>query len=120
MPAKWIEYKGRQVLYADYRKLSSKEFVALLEEADRLILASPNKVLYLGNIEDAAVSREVMDWLRRHGPDTAKKKVEKIAILGVTGVKKVLMDAVTGIFAKVAVPARPFKTEEEALEWLVK
>ncbi len=120
MPAKWIDYKGRRVLYADYRKLSSKEFVALLEEADRMILESPGRVLYLGNIEDAAVSREVMDWLRRHGPDTAKKKVDRIAILGVTGVKKVLMDAVTTIFARVAVPARPFRTEQEALDWLVK
>lgn len=120
MPAKWIDYKGKRVLYADYRKLSSKEFVALLAEADVMILASPTRVLYMGNIEDAAVSREVMGWLKQHGPETARKNVDKIAVVGVTGMKKILMDAVQGIFKKVAVPTRPFQTEEEALEWLVK
>lgn len=119
MPAKWIEHKGKKVLYVDVRKASSQEFVAALREGDALARASPSKILYLGNIEDAAVSREVMKEIREIADRMGRKMLIKLAVVGVAGVKKILMDAVVGMFDKSGVPVRAFRTEAEALDWLV-
>jgi hypothetical protein len=119
MPAKWIEHKGKKVLYVDVRKASSQEFVAALREGDALARASPSKILYLGNIEDAATSREVMKEIRQIADRMGRKMLIKLAVVGVTGVKKILMDAVVGMFDKSGVPVRAFKTEQDALDWLV-
>jgi len=56
MPAKWMEHEDKRILYVDFRKLDSKAVLLLMKESDDMVLASPSKVLYLGNIEDAAVS----------------------------------------------------------------
>ena len=119
MPVKWIDYKGKQVLYVDCRKATSKEFIALLREADANCRASPNKVLYLGNIADAGVSREVMQEIKDISDKMARKKLKKLAVVGVKGVKGILMDATAAIVGKSGVPVRSFETDGEALEWLV-
>ena len=119
MPAKWIEHKGKRILYVDVRKTTSQEFVAALREADVLARASPSKILYLGNIEDAAVSREVMKVIKEIVDRMGRKMLIKLAVVGVAGVKKILMDAVVSMFDRSGVPVRSFKTEPEALDWLV-
>ena len=116
---KWIDYKGKKILYVDVRKATGDEFVAVLEKSKTMLWAQPSKVLYLGNIEDSTVSREVMDWIKKNGPETGGKRISKLAVVGATGVKKVFMDVVQLVFSKVAVPARGFKTEQEARDWLV-
>jgi hypothetical protein len=116
---KWMEYKGRKILYVDVRKATGDEFVAVLDRSKTMLWAQPSKVLYLGNIEDSTVSKEVMDWIKTNGPDTGRARMEKLAVVGASGVKKVFMDVVQLVLSKVAVPARGFKTEQEALDWLV-
>ena len=93
MPAKWMDYRGKTILYVDFRHLSSQEILPLMKESDDMVRASPTKVLYLGNIENAAVSREVMGQLRRYSDKTVRKKFERLAVVGVTGVKKVFLGA---------------------------
>ena len=119
MPVTWMDHNGKRVLYIDVRQASGKQFVAEMDVSMEMLWAQSDKVPYLANIEDATVSTEVMQWIRKHGPNNAKR-MSKLAVVGVTGVKKVFMDAVEVIFSKVAVPARSFKTEQDALEWLVK
>jgi hypothetical protein len=119
MPAKWIDHKGKRVLYVDFRKLSAQEVLLLMKESDDMVLASPTKVLYLGNIENAAVSREVMGQLRQYADKSVRKKFEKLAILGVSGVMKVFFNAFVAMMDKSSVQVRSFGTEGEALEWLV-
>ncbi len=116
---KWIDYKGKKILYVDVRQATGEQFVAVLDKSKAMLLAQPSKVPYLGNIEDATVSREVMDWIKENGPDTGRQKMSKLAVVGATGVKKVFMEVVQMVLTKVAVPARPFKTEQEAKDWLV-
>jgi hypothetical protein len=119
MPAKWVEHKGKKILYVDFRKLNSSEILKLMKESDDMVLASPTKVLYLGNIEDAAVTREVMGQLRQYADKSVRKRFEKLAVVGVTGVKKVFFDAFVAMMDKSSVQVRSFKTEEDALKWLV-
>ena len=119
MPAKWLDRKGKKILYVDFRNLSSQEILPLMKESDDMVLSSPGRVLYLGNIENAAVSREVMGQLRQYAEKSMRKKFEKLAVVGVTGVKKVFFDALVTMMDKSSVQIKSFKTEEEALQWLV-
>lgn len=115
---KWIDYKGKKILYVDVRRATGDEFVAAVEKSKTMLWAQPSKVLYLANIEDSTVSKEVMDWIKKNGPETGGKRISKLAVVGATGVKKVFMDVVQLVFSKVAVPARGFKSEQEARDWL--
>jgi len=119
MPAKWIEHREKRILYVDVRKASLQEFIAALREGDALTRASSGQVLYLGNIEDAAASREVMKVIKEIAHDMGRKRLGKMAVVGVTGVKKILMEAVVGMFDQTGIPVKAFKTEQEALDWLV-
>jgi hypothetical protein len=116
---RWMDYKGKKILYVDVRQATGDEFVAVLEKSKTMLWAQPSKVLYLGNIEDSTVSKEVMDWIKTNGPDTGRSRMQKLAVVGATGVKKVFMDVVQLVLSKVAVPARGFKTEQEGRDWLV-
>jgi len=119
MPAKWMNSKGKRILYVDFRKLSSQEILLQMKESDDMVVASPTKVLYLGNIEGAAVTREVMGQLRQYADKSVRKKFEKLAVVGVSGVKKVFFDAFVTMLDKSGVQVKSFRTEEEALKWLV-
>lgn len=119
MPVKWIEHKGKKILYCDMRNLSPEGITAIMKETDVLILESPGKILYLGNVEGAAVNREVMQEARRLTSTSRRNKFEKMAAVGVKGVKNVLMTALVTMFDKSGVQIRSFETEEEALKWLV-
>jgi hypothetical protein len=119
MPAKWMDHKGKRILYVDFRKLSAQEILPLMKESDDMVLASPTKVLYLGNIEDAVVSREVMGQLKQYADKSVRKRFEKLAVVGVTGVKKVFFDAFVAMMDKSSVQVKSFKTEDDALKWLV-
>jgi SpoIIAA-like len=119
MPAKWINHKGKRILYVDFRNLGAHEILLLMKESDDMVLSSPGKVLYLGNIENAAVSREVMGKLRQYADKSVRRKFEKLAVVGVSGVKKVFFDAFVAMLDKSSVQVKSFGTEEEALKWLV-
>jgi hypothetical protein len=119
MPAKWMDSKGKRILYVDFRRLSSQEILLQMKESDDMVVASPTKVLYLGNIEGAAVTREVMGQLRQYADKSVRKKFEKLAVVGVSGVKKVFFDAFVTMLDKSGVQVKSFRTEEEALKWLV-
>lgn len=47
----------------------------------------------------------------------SKSLLKKTAVLGITGLKKILLNAVNRISS---VEARAFNSEEEAKEWLIK
>ncbi len=119
MPAAWMDHKGKRILYVDFRNLSSQEILQLMKVSDDMVLASPSKVLYLGNIENAAVSREVMSRLRQYADKSVRKKFERLAVVGVAGVKRVFFDAFVAMLDKSGVQVKSFRTEDEAKEWLV-
>jgi hypothetical protein len=117
MPVKWMDHKGKRILYADYRGLKPEQIDSLARETDANLAASPVKVLFLTNIEGAIVTIETMRNVKKSAGSVLRDKVEKIAVVGVTGVKKVFFDAFVTALGKTN--ARSFRTEKEALEWLV-
>ncbi len=113
---RWMEHQGKSVLYVDYRGMKPKEILPLMKETNDAVAASRGRVLILGNVEGAVVSGEVMDYLKRSARMVLRQRVEKIAVVGATGLMAVFFDSFVASLGKDS--ARKFETEEEALKWL--
>ncbi|MBN1181329.1 MAG: hypothetical protein JXB49_03510 [Bacteroidales bacterium] len=116
MPVSWIDYKGRKILYADYRGLKTEDAMLqnLRTEAD-FYAKSNFKILSLNDYRDSVVSNNFMNKVTELGKAT-KDKTDKAAVLGITGLKKILINgyaSFTGQHVKV------FENEITAKEYLV-
>lgn len=90
--------------------------MATLEEGMELFHQATGKVRALINMTDAAGNSEWMEASKRNSK-MVEHKVLKSAIIGVTGIKKVLLMGYNSV-AKGRV--KPFSTKEDALEYLAK
>ena len=113
---KWMEHNGKRIMWVDYRGMKPKEIMPLMKETNDTVAASRGKVLILGHVKGAAVTREVMDYLKRSASMVLRHRAEKIAVVGATGLMAVFFDSF--VVALERDNARKFATEEEALKWL--
>jgi len=111
-----VEHKGRKILYIDYRELGSREVLQPISGTIDVVIASPGPVRILGNIGDAWVSPAVMKEMKKLGGTILRQKLEKTAVVGVTGVMNVFFNAYVAVAGKDTV--RKFPGEKEALDWL--
>lgn len=117
MGVKWIEVKGKQILYADYRGVTDKdESLRILHEAIEIERKSSGNLLMLQNYEDTFANEEFLAEIKRLGSEVSDK-LAKNAVVGLTGVKKIFMTAYAKISGEKAL--RAFSTEDEAKAWLV-
>ena len=116
MGAQWISHKGKKILYVEYGKLSLPEMVALVKKAAAMIVASgSSQNLILTNMTDAFANNEFLAVAKEQSK-LSLPLTKKNAIVGVTGVKKVLLSGINAFTSK---PRVPFDTVEQAKDWLV-
>lgn len=121
MKSHWITYRGKQILYCDYSGYTLRDFDALKAEMDAavavLVEQPEGSCLALTDVRRSVASPAVVALIKDAAIVTAKH-VRKQAVLGITGMKKVLFDAVIRVSKQ---PARAFGDleEEEAKQWLV-
>lgn len=117
MAVKLTYHKGRQIFEMDYSTCEdTEEMIAMLNEAKSMIIHLPGKVLRLVDVRNANGTREFMDEAKKAGKAVFNSKTEKAAILGISGIKKVLLMGYNNISTNKLVP---FDTKEEALDYLV-
>jgi hypothetical protein len=116
MSAEWIEYKGKRILYINYVGLKPVEMGELVKQATQMIVdAKSTKVLSLSNVTDCYFNTELLELIKKQG-SISLPLTEKAAVVGVTGIKNVLLSAVNAIWPK---SRKPFDTLEQAKDWLV-
>jgi hypothetical protein len=113
---KWMEHRGKRILYVDYRGLKPEEILPLMKETNDAVAASRGKVLILGNVKGAVVTREVMDYLKKSARMVLRYRAEKVAVVGATALLAVFFNSFVVTLERDI--ARKFGTEEEALKWL--
>lgn len=118
MSVKWIEYKGKKIIHGDYRGLRDKELREALEVEAKLTREAPGRVLILDDFTKSVMDSESMNYLQKIGKEEIEPKTEKCAILGVEGMKKVLLQ-VYNWFTGAGARQRVFESEQAAKEWLV-
>jgi hypothetical protein len=117
MPVSWVEHRGHQILYVDYRRLGSSECIDTLHAHAAAVHASPEPVLTLVDGRGAHFTNEFM-WAAKAAGSTNNLWTRKRAAVGADGFNRVLL----ALFNEAAspVPMEAFGTIEEALEYLTR
>jgi hypothetical protein len=115
----WTVHKGKRIMLNSYRDLSGKELFQRIEFLERTICTSSEpgsrSILILADLRGA---KEDMEALVRFKSMTKaiQPHQRRTALLGIGGVKKVLLETVNKFSG---LDARAFEDRREALEWLV-
>lgn len=118
MKSKWITYKGKQLLYGDYSGFG-RDVQALQQEndaVDAIVCQMPEgSVLSITDVRDSVGTMEAVEVLKKSSART-KPYIRKIAVVGVTGVRRILADGVARFSGQ---NMQYFDDIEAAKEWLV-
>lgn len=117
MAVKWIEHKGKRILYVDFKGLDEEEMIAQLDVLAKEIAKSSGELLILNNFEGSRATTKFMTRAKQTGKERVGPKVAKSAAVGITGVKEVLLVGYNKFTGRNLVS---FKTEAQALDWLAK
>ena len=113
---KWITYKGKEILIHDYTNLLPKQIGPLVEAVAHITFETGKKnLLVIVDISNSYGNKEDVNAFKTAGK-VYRLIVKKTAVLGITGLKKILINVVSK-FSKI--DAKQFNSIEEAKEWLV-
>ena len=116
MPVSWVEHKGKRILFIDHEQTPDKQaMVNNALTAREMVMGAQPGILAMQDMTGTYISKEFMDTTRGSGKEVTAR-IDKMALIGVTGVKKVLLSsfvALTG-FRKFKL----FENRDDALEWL--
>ena len=117
----WVEHKGKKILIIDYSGLKAPKddeiYMATLKKAYEYVSDSSEKIRFITNVTDADANKERIAKLKAFAKFCKDNdKIKKECVVGITGIKKVLLKAIN-TFARTNVVI--IKTVEEGKEWLV-
>ncbi len=118
MSISYINHKEKKILYIDYTQCkSSEELILVLHKVRDEYKNSNEMFLSVSDFTGTFGSKEYMDEAKKIGKEVFDDKTLKSALLGITGIKKILLNAYNLIVKNKLVP---FDNKEDALEYLVK
>lgn len=116
MPVSYITHNNRKILHVDLKDIKSKPTVMEnLEEMVRFYQETTEPIYLLLDVSGTYTDPEVMDKLKYYGKHVFKGKSKKRAVIGVGGVKKILL---RGFSLVTGTEVAPFDDIEKAKEYL--
>ncbi len=116
MNISYISFKEKKIMYVDYKSCkNSQEMLNVLEDVAAEFRKTNEQFLTLNDFTGNFGTEEFLKRAKELGPEVFDAKTLKSAILGITGVKKILLQAYNKFVKNKQVP---FDTKEEALEYL--
>jgi hypothetical protein len=113
---KWLTHNGKDILYEDYTNLTGEQIARLVPAITKITEEKDYKdILLLLDFTNSFANKEATNAFGESGK-VSKDRLKKTAVLGITGVKKVLLNFVNRVSK---VDAKPFSSEEDAKEWLI-
>ena len=111
----FVSYKGKMILHLDFSGCKLAELSEAIGKAKQVISSKPaNSILVLTDVTDAEMSRGTSDLMKDFGVHN-KPYVAASAVVGVTGLRKIVYDAVVRISGR---QIATFGTVEQAKDWL--
>lgn len=117
MPVKYIQHKGKTILYVDYSNQNGEQGIATLNEQAKEMGRWTEKGLILDNFQNSKASPDFMAHAKKLGKEVFAPRAYKTAAVGLTGLQMILVQAYNAFSKDKLVP---FNSEEEAKDWLVK
>lgn len=117
MPASWIEHRGRQILFFDYRdQKTDEELIATLEAGSAMMQPLRRAALLYNDFEGSVIGSAFMKRVKEVGRMN-RLLIDRSALTGVGGLKVVFFNAY--LRATGERHTRAFRTRQEALDFLV-
>lgn len=116
MGLKWMEHKGKRILYLDFRGIDGEPAIQQLDELAAEIDRTPGEILIMINFEGTRATTRFMSHAKQIGKSKVEPRDIRSAAVGITGIKEVLLEGYNKFTGR---SLRNFKTEAQALEWLV-
>lgn len=115
----WIEHKGKIIRFTDFSGLKGLDFLEAIRDSEAEDLktfaeAGTKNNLVLLDYTNTVISSDVAQALRASGNKT-RDLVSKVAVLGITGIKKTLLNLANQVTGN---KMTAFDTKEQALDWL--
>ncbi len=112
-----MTYNGQDILLFNYIGLRGEQLLERIKaNTRRIIQAERNAFLVLSDFTNTYATDDIMEYLQSDEGQAAAAKTTKAAVVGVTGIKKVLLNA----YNQVAhAQTRAFPDIESAKEYLV-
>jgi hypothetical protein len=122
MKSRWMEFKGKRVLYIDLSNFQQdekgfdEELRLTVETIGQEMYQAPlRSVLVLVDLRNTVMTQKVQAKLSERITDT-RKYISHTAVIGMTGIRKVFLD----FFSRLAQSeTQPFNTPEAGLDWLI-
>lgn len=109
------EFEGKKYVYGDFKNLSEPKCIECLEALAALINAQPGKVRSLSDFTGATLGSDFMARAKDLGKSVFEPRAEKQALLGIDGLKKMLLSAYVKFTGS---KMKPFDTEPDALKFI--
>lgn len=116
MPVTWETHLNKKYLYLNYEGHTPAELLDLIDVQIKEIQNCKGQVYVLSNVKNTIMSPEFMKKAKEEGKKYVAK-VEKSAIIGVTGLKRILVQSYISFTGS---KFKLFETKEEALDYLFK
>ena len=118
MDVSWIEHNEKKILFSNYDGcITADEMISILHKEKNILLNQEKKVLVMSNYENSYGSPRYMEEVIKVGKLVLRQKIQKTAVLGICGVKRILFQAYLKYSGQKHV--RIFCEREDALEWLI-
>lgn len=115
---RWMDHRGCRILLVSYGGcLTDPEMLKVLEEQRLEVLAAAAKVRVVHDYTDAFLSEGFVEESKRLSKESREAVFEKVAMVGLSGVRRVLVLGYR--IATGDTSSRAFDTLGEALDWVV-
>ena len=119
MQSHWLKHKNQDIFVLDYTgfHMDRGSLYAEIEEAHKVIVSQPeNSLLTIIDVQDTVADVETVSLLKSRSSESSKI-FKKTAVVGVSGVKKVLAESIIK-FSKMK-NTKFFDDYGTAKDWLV-
>ncbi len=117
MGVSWMEYKGKKILYVDYRGAkTAADSLPILHEAIEIERNSQGCLLILQNYTGTYANQEFFEEIKVLGKEV-QSKVLRNAVVGFDPIKRILLSGYILFTGDKTI--KTFDAEEAAKKWLV-
>lgn len=118
MNTRFVDYRGTPILYIDLANVKTEQDAfERISESKQIIASQPTgSLLTLTDSRDSLFSRDVIDALRQY-TDHNKPFVKAAALVGVSGLQKLVLSAVAKFSGRTF---KIFTNPDDAMAWLAR
>ena len=115
---RWIEHKGKTILYIDYSNFSNTDEIinTILKVNDFVKKLGKYEILVLVDVRNSIANEKIVVDALKNNALIVKPYVRKVAVVGVTVTQQVIL-TVVNVFSNLGI--KPFDKVDDAKDWLI-